>query len=191
LITFPVLKEPTDTTEVRKALIQLQEIIDSIQVQQTNITNITTQVPTGSVQMFAGTTEPTGWLWCRGLAVSRTTYAALFAVIGTTYGTGDGTTTFKLPDVQNITPYGANSSTRTISSVVHPATPLGTTHNDRIQDHDHFARDLLNFSGGENGHGQNGTVAGNTTTRGISSASVRRGVTTMAAGLGINFIIKI
>lgn len=55
-------------------------------------------VPIGTVVDFAGTTAPAGWLFCYGQAVSRTTYAALFAVIGTTYGAGNGSSTFNLPD---------------------------------------------------------------------------------------------
>lgn len=55
--------------------------------------------PVGVVQAFAGSTTPDGWLLCDGSAVSRTTYADLFAVIGTTYGTGDGSTTFNLPNL--------------------------------------------------------------------------------------------
>lgn len=55
--------------------------------------------PTGSVTAFAGNTVPEGWLLCDGSNVSRTTYAALFAVIGTTYGAGDGSTTFGLPNL--------------------------------------------------------------------------------------------
>lgn len=54
--------------------------------------------PTGSVLDFAGSTAPDGWLLCFGQAVSRTEYAALFAALGTTYGVGDGSTTFNLPD---------------------------------------------------------------------------------------------
>lgn len=52
----------------------------------------------GTVAAFAGASAPTGWLLCDGSAVSRTTFAALFAAIGTTYGTGDGSTTFNIPD---------------------------------------------------------------------------------------------
>lgn len=52
----------------------------------------------GELKMFAGSTAPTGWLLCDGSAVSRTTFAGLFAVVGTTYGAGDGSTTFNLPD---------------------------------------------------------------------------------------------
>lgn len=55
-------------------------------------------VPTGTVADFAGATAPTGWLLCYGQAVSRTTCADLFGVIGTTYGSGDGSTTFNVPD---------------------------------------------------------------------------------------------
>ena len=57
-------------------------------------------VPTGVVQAFAGSTTPQGWLLCDGSAVSRTDYAALFNAIGTTYGSGDGSSTFNLPKVQ-------------------------------------------------------------------------------------------
>ena len=67
-------------------------------------------VMAGIVQMYAGSTAPSGWLMCDGSAVSRTTYSALFAVIGTTYGTGDGSTTFNLPDFRNNFPVGAGST---------------------------------------------------------------------------------
>ena len=54
--------------------------------------------PTGSMLMYAGATAPSGWLLCDGSAVSRTTYSALFAVTGTSYGVGNGSTTFTLPN---------------------------------------------------------------------------------------------
>ena len=56
-------------------------------------------IPTGVVQAFAGSTMPDGWLLCDGSAISRTDYADLYAVIGDTYGAGDGTTTFNLPNL--------------------------------------------------------------------------------------------
>lgn len=56
--------------------------------------------PVGTVDDFAGATAPTGWLLCYGQAVSRTDYADLFAVIGTDYGSGDGSTTFNVPDLR-------------------------------------------------------------------------------------------
>lgn len=57
--------------------------------------------PSGTVIMFAGPTAPAGWLLCNGAAVSRSTYAALYTVIGTTYGVGDGSATFNLPNLNN------------------------------------------------------------------------------------------
>jgi microcystin-dependent protein len=57
-------------------------------------------VPTGAVMPFAGSSEPSGWKYCAGQAISRATFAALFAVIGTTYGAGDGSTTFNVPDLR-------------------------------------------------------------------------------------------
>lgn len=57
-------------------------------------------VPSGALMPFAGSSAPSGWLLTFGQAVSRTTYAALFAAIGTTYGSGDGSTTFNLPDLR-------------------------------------------------------------------------------------------
>ena len=57
-------------------------------------------VPSGAVMSFAMSTAPSGWIECNGSAVSRTTYADLFAAIGTTYGSGDGSTTFNLPDLR-------------------------------------------------------------------------------------------
>lgn len=57
-------------------------------------------VPPGVILPYGGSTPPSDWLECNGAAVSRTAYAALFAAIGTTFGAGDGTTTFNLPDLR-------------------------------------------------------------------------------------------
>lgn len=57
-------------------------------------------IPVGSIIAFGGTSAPSGWLVCDGSAVSRAMYSDLFAVIGTAYGSGDGSTTFNLPDLR-------------------------------------------------------------------------------------------
>lgn len=74
--------------------------------------------PTGSVIPYAGASAPSatlsgvaGWLLADGSAVSRTTYATLFAVVGTTYGAGDGSTTFNVPDLRGRMPMGAGTGT--------------------------------------------------------------------------------
>ena len=59
-------------------------------------------LPIGLILPYGGTTAPVGFLLCNGAAVSRTTYSALFSVIGTTYGSGDGSTTFNLPQIENL-----------------------------------------------------------------------------------------
>lgn len=73
--------------------------------------NQTLGIPAGMVAPFAGTSAPSGWLACDGSLVSRTTYATLFAAIGVTWGSGDGSTTFSLPDLRYkfVRGYGANT----------------------------------------------------------------------------------
>jgi microcystin-dependent protein len=66
--------------------------------------------PVGEITMWSTASAPTGWLICDGTAVNRTTYAALFAVVGTTYGAGDGSTTFNLPNLVGRVPTGRNAS---------------------------------------------------------------------------------
>ena len=64
-----------------------------------NLTGVVS-IPTGMIAPFAMSTPPTGWLECNGATISRSTYATLFAAIGTTYGAGDGSSTFVLPDLR-------------------------------------------------------------------------------------------
>lgn len=61
---------------------------------------VNTNTPVASITMYAGSTVPSGWLLCDGSEVSRTTYANLFNAIGITYGSGDGSTTFNLPNLK-------------------------------------------------------------------------------------------
>lgn len=65
--------------------------------------------PAGVYVPYGGTTAPSGWLLCYGQAVSRTTYAELFAAISTAYGVGDGSTTFNVPDLRGRFPLGKDN----------------------------------------------------------------------------------
>ncbi len=67
-------------------------------------------LPSGAITMYGAATAPTGYLLCDGTAVSRTTYAALFTAISTTYGAGNGSTTFNLPNLKGRVPVGLDSS---------------------------------------------------------------------------------
>jgi microcystin-dependent protein len=72
--------------------------------------SVPAETPAGVISQFAGSSAPTGYLLCQGQAISRTTYSALFAVVGTTYGSGNGSTTFNLPDLRTRVPVGQNGS---------------------------------------------------------------------------------
>ena len=107
-------------------------------------------MPSGVILPFGGSTAPSGWLLCNGSAISRTTYAELFAAIGTLHGSGDGSTTFHLPDYRGRFLRGADS---------------GAT-----RDPDRAARSAAN-SGGATGDSV-GSVQSNATARnGLNSSS--------------------
>ncbi len=89
-------------------------------------------VPTGAVFWFAANTAPTYYLECDGSAVSRTTYATLFAAIGTTFGVGDGSTTFNLPDLRGEFIRGWDNSKGTDSGRV-----FGSSQTDEFKSHSH------------------------------------------------------
>lgn len=91
-----------------------------------------TSGPTGQVAYFAVSSAPAGWLKANGAAVSRTTYAALFAAIGTTFGNGDGSTTFNLPDLRGEFVRGWDDS-RGIDA----GRSLGTAQTDAFKTHNH------------------------------------------------------
>lgn len=75
----------------------------------TSVATLAQGAPIGAMMDFAGPNAPSGWALCYGQAVSRTTYAALFALIGTTWGAGDGSTTFNLPDLRGRVSAGADA----------------------------------------------------------------------------------
>lgn len=78
---------------------------------------VNTSLPIGSLIPFAGINIPESFLLCDGRAVSRTVYKDLFEALGTTYGAGDGSTTFNLPDMRSYIPIGSDSRDSNINSV--------------------------------------------------------------------------
>ena len=95
-------------------------------------------VPTGTVFPFAGTTVPDGYLLCNGAAVGRAAFAALFAVTGITYGAGNGTTTFNVPNMTNRGAIGAGG-TYTLGTLVGSTTHTHSTpgHTHPLPNHTH------------------------------------------------------
>jgi microcystin-dependent protein len=104
-------------------------------------------IPTGTITTWSDSSLPSGFLECNGSNVSRTTYSALFAVIGTTYGSGDGSTTFGLPDLQDNVAVGKSNSkalastgganTVTSTGNVGGSTANATLSESQLASHDH------------------------------------------------------
>lgn len=92
-------------------------------------------LPAGVTVPYAGATSPTGWLLCNGQAVSRTSYPRLFAAIGTTYGQGDGSTTFNVPDLRECNPVGIGKRASGVTN--HNELTLGGFQDDQYQQHSH------------------------------------------------------
>lgn len=94
--------------------------------------SVTVAMPTGAVQTFAMSDAPSGWLKCNGQAVSRVTYVNLYNAIGTTYGAGNGSTTFNLPDLRGEFVRGWDDG-RGVDS----GRGFGTNQNDAFESHNH------------------------------------------------------
>jgi microcystin-dependent protein len=123
------------------------------------------QFPAGTVISFAGSTAPEGWMICDGAAISRTNYAGLFAAIGEAWGSGDGSTTFNLPDLRGRFLRGVdNGAGRDPDSAIRTASNTGGNSGDNVgsvQDHA-FA---------SHGHTQNVGSSNNNSTGGSTAAA--------------------
>ena len=114
----------------------------------TTMKTISDKIPPGVILMYGAPTAPTGWLECDGSAVSRTTYSSLFAIVGTTFGVGDGSTTFNLPDLRGEFIRGWDHGRG-----VDTGRELGTGQVDEIKSHDHASPDVLGIIGTESAYG--------------------------------------
>ncbi|MBC7411416.1 MAG: tail fiber protein [Bacteroidia bacterium] len=129
---------PRMTSIQRKAI---ASPIDGLQVIDTDLKGIyiyfggkwdCVSVPAGSTGYFANTIAPNGYLECNGQAVNRTTYAELFAAIGTVYGVGDGSTTFNVPDLRGEFVRGVDNARG-----VDAGRAIGTAQTDDFKSHNH------------------------------------------------------
>lgn len=143
--------------------------------------------PVGSIQAYGGTTAPSGWLLCQGQAVSRTEYAELFKAIGTAFGTGDGSTTFNVPDLRETVPVG--SGTRESGVTEHDVYTVGEFKDDQLQDHKHYEASNAGGTSQVWGNVASADGLGSGWYTGIIKEG-RRGTTTHGKQLGVNYIIK-
>lgn len=151
----------------------------------------------GTVKMFSGSTAPQGWLICDGSAISRTEYAELFSAIGTTYGSGNGTTTFNIPNIEGRTVVGLDSNDTDFNA-------LGKIGGSKeLQEHTHNNRmDTLNNLDQNYGLSSNGVYADRVVIRSnnINSNTLNNQKNIQDTGTGnagnlqpyivLNFIIK-
>lgn len=112
-------------------------------------------VQPGCVAHFAMSTAPTGWLKANGAAVSRADYAALFTAIGTTFGTGDGSTTFNLPDLRGEFIRGYHDGDTADPDYATRA--FGSAQADAFEAHTHGVQTVQNLAGTGSGYNPGGT----------------------------------
>ena len=162
--------------------------------------------PIGAIIMICTTTVPTGWLYCNGQAVSRTTYADLYAVIGVAYGTGNGSTTFNVPDFRGLVPrgqndnattpwYDPNSAARLAQNGSATGNNLGSYQMDDMISHQHaitFAgyRSGLLGDGGIGGISNSTFGGGSYNPTGVPISGMANGNETRMKNVYVRFIIK-
>lgn len=166
--------------------------------------------PPGSMQMFCGSAQPEGWLFCNGAAISRATYSDLFAAIGVLWGVGDGSTTFNIPNMRGLAPVGYGS--QTINGRTKTGPSIGQVLEDQMQkvigDATFFSRsdgaalfsagDAFSYSASSVGSGvqvsgsaDRGTLTFDSSNSPNARTSSSTSGTTEVNRAGVNYIIKI
>jgi microcystin-dependent protein len=153
-------------------------------------------VPTGSGMPFFGSSAPSGWLLCDGSAVSRSTHSALFGIIGTSYGPGDGSTTFNLPDMRGRVAVGAGQGSgltnRSLASSFGEENHQLTTgelpaHNHSLGSNAPYRLSYNHPNGGSDSGGGSSSIHNLSTTLNTGSNQAHNN---MQPGLVANYIIK-
>ncbi len=139
-------------------------------------------VPTGAIQAWPTNTAPEGWVFCRGQALSRVDYKGLFDIIGTTYGTGDGSTTFNVPDLQQRFPLG--------KAAAGTGATLGATGGAIDHTHTSGALSGATGSGGAHTHTISGSTANESSHTHSFSGTTDVGDLNQAANAGVNQSIQ-
>ena len=140
-------------------------------------------IPPGTIQAFGGGTVPSGWLLCDGSTTNRSTYSALFSAIGVAHGSGNGSTTFHLPDLRGRLLRGADNmgtgaagrdpdaATRTAgNSGGNSGDAVGSVQSDAMQGHEFSSTTTL--GNGTSGAGNAGMIPNNGTTTGVKTSAL-------------------
>jgi len=120
LVTLPYRPQPGELEDISQLMADFDAILSVVNGGITNDNlapgasigseKVPGALPVGGITLFSGDVAPSGWLLCDGAAVSRSTYAGLFAVVGTKYGVGDNSTTFNLPNLASRIAVGRNAA---------------------------------------------------------------------------------
>ena len=143
----------------------------------------------GTIQMFGGATAPIGWLLCDGAAGSRTRYSRLFSVIDTTYGEGDGSSTFNLPDLRDRFPVGAGTSYNLNSKGGEASHQLAESELPTVTGSVNIRRYQYGSGTGATAYSAQGIIStseGSTTAAGISGSGTNIGSTKVSLSFGNN-----
>lgn len=133
-------------------------------------------IPSGTMIAFAGKSVPDGWLLCNGALVSRTTYAKLFAAIGTAWGAGNGSTTFKLPDADGRVMQGVTDANK-VGQYLKAGLPNITGN---VSTAGEFGADVFEISS------INGAFVSDAAVMGWSTITGQKGIRTKTAWLKLN-----
>lgn len=171
----------------------------SVSISFANMKSSLSPFPIGMGTIFYGASAPAGWLLCDGSAYYRSAYSALYSVIGTTYGTGDGSNTFNVPDLRETAPVGVGTSSSSIVS--HDTYTLGQFKDDQFQPaayrlfYGSTQQKLVNttaVAGGNIpgiGSGTDATIIQGPEAY-SSYGTPRYGTTTRGKRIGVNYIIR-
>lgn len=166
-----------------------------------SVSNAASIIPAGTVVAFAGTTVPTGWLWCDGTSYLRTTYSTLYAAIGTAHGAADGTH-FNVPDYRGRFLRGVdglagndpdNSSRTAMNTGGNTGNAVGSVQDDAFQYHTHYSESWANFGGDgslnshNQGYGLSGPYGNTIPTKTVDG---RNSSETRPKNAYVNWIIK-
>jgi microcystin-dependent protein len=144
-------------------------VVDLTGVFRINGTNVLdNSVLIGSISMFPFTLGSPQYCLCDGRAISRTTYSILFALMGTTYGSGNGSTTFNVPNFSGIFLRGNGS--QVINSNTYASASIGTAQQDSLLDHVHNGASSSYLSGSTTGASTNGIASVCSSTYIVSSS---------------------
>jgi microcystin-dependent protein/outer membrane murein-binding lipoprotein Lpp len=168
---------------------RVDNLITATQTLNTATNSLQSQIninmPVGVILAYGASNAPTGWLLCDGAAVSRSTYAALFGVVGTTYGAGDASTTFNVPNLVERFPLGHTNLLGVASGVSSVTLTI-----DQIPAHTHnlfvFPGENISYPTRPKGNGDDPTLG----TRDTSSTGGGLPHTNMPPNLTVNYIIK-